>query len=310
MWDILDTMAAAGRRRGRVKRSGPGPQGHRRYLEALTRGDAGRAEAIVAQARTAGWNTERIYLELLAPAQVEVGAAWRAGRLSVADEHLATQITLAQMERLRESLAPAPARGVRAVVACVEGETHAVGPRMLADFLAMDGWTVDYLGADVPSTDLVDFVARRRPDLVALSVAQAERLPALGAATAALRRLSPVPRILVGGAGIGRGTEAAALGADAIAPDALSGMQQARRWVSAPTPAPGAEDHFERLGHRIQELRTARGWTQQQLAEAAQLDRTYISGLERGKQNPTLGALLRLARSLETPLERLVLPER
>ena len=61
------------------------------------------------------------------------------------------------------------------------------------------------------------------------------------------------------------------------------------------------------MGRRIQELRTARGWTQQQLAEAARLDRTYISGLERGKQNPTLGALLRLARSLDTPVEQLVL---
>jgi transcriptional regulator with XRE-family HTH domain len=46
--------------------------------------------------------------------------------------------------------------------------------------------------------------------------------------------------------------------------------------------------------------------TQQELADAAGLDRTYISGLEHGKQNPTIGALLRLATALETPLDRLV----
>ena len=142
---------------------------------------------------------------------------------------------------------------------------------------------------------------------MALSVTQAERLPALAAAATALRQLSPAPKIMAGGAGIGRRADAAALGADALAADALAGMQQARQLVTTETAPPGAEDHFERLGRRIQELRTARGWTQQQLAEAAQLDRTYISGLERGKQNPTLGALLRLARSLEAPLERLVL---
>ena len=51
----------------------------------------------------------------------------------------------------------------------------------------------------------------------------------------------------------------------------------------------------------------ARGWTQGQLAAAAELDRTYISGVENGKQNPTLGALMKLARALEVPLERLVL---
>jgi methanogenic corrinoid protein MtbC1/DNA-binding XRE family transcriptional regulator len=300
----------AGTTRGRrtAKRAGPRLEGlHVRYLDALARGDAARAEALVAEARAAGWSTPRIYLELLAPAQVEIGARWRAGRLSVADEHLATQITLSQMEHLRESLAPAPARGLRAVVACVEGEPHAVGARMLADFLAMDGWAVDYLGPGTPSRDLADFVARRRPDVVALSVTQAERLPALAEAAAALRRLAPAPRIIAGGAALGRRADAAALGVDAVAGDALAGAQQARQLTAAPAPPAPAADHFERLGRRIQELRSARGWTQQQLAEAAQLDRTYISGLERGKQNPTLGALLRLARSLGTPVEQLVL---
>jgi transcriptional regulator with XRE-family HTH domain len=57
----------------------------------------------------------------------------------------------------------------------------------------------------------------------------------------------------------------------------------------------------------VQEIRSGKGWTQQQLAESAGLDRTYISGLEHGKQNPTLGALLRLARALDVPLERLIL---
>jgi transcriptional regulator with XRE-family HTH domain len=56
----------------------------------------------------------------------------------------------------------------------------------------------------------------------------------------------------------------------------------------------------------VQELRSARGWTQQELADAAGLDRTYISGLEHGKQNPTIGALLRLATALAAPLDRLV----
>jgi methanogenic corrinoid protein MtbC1/DNA-binding XRE family transcriptional regulator len=308
MWDIIDRVAGKQRRRTAGRRGPRQGALHARYLDALVRGDAAGAEAIVARARAEGWSTHRIYLELLAPAQVEIGARWQRGRLSVADEHLATQITLAQMDRLRESLAPPPAGGLRAVVACVEGEPHAVGARMLADFLTMDGWAVDYLGAEVPTKDLADFAARRRPDLVALSVTQAERLPALAAAVAALRRLTPPPRIIAGGAGLGRTARAAGLGVDALALDALSGLQQARRAV-APAPASVSQDPFERLGRRVQELRTARGWTQQQLAEAARLDRTYISGLERGRQNPTLGALLRLAHSLDAPLERLVLPD-
>jgi len=58
----------------------------------------------------------------------------------------------------------------------------------------------------------------------------------------------------------------------------------------------------------VQELRARKGWTQQALAEAAGLDRTYINGLERGRHNPTLGALFRLTRALGVPLDRLVIP--
>jgi DNA-binding XRE family transcriptional regulator/methylmalonyl-CoA mutase cobalamin-binding subunit len=226
----------------------------------------------------------------------------------VADEHLATAITLGEMDRLRERLPLAPAPGWRAVLASVEGEPHAVGLRMLGDFLLIDGWAVDYLGASVPTADLADFVARRRPDLVALSVAQAEHLPALTLAASALRRLSPPPRILAGGAALrGRARAAATFGVDAVAADARAGVQEARRLTATPGAPPGAvEDYFDRLGRRVQELRTARGFTQQQLATEAALDRTYVSGLERGRQNPTIGALLRLARALEVPLERLV----
>jgi DNA-binding XRE family transcriptional regulator len=93
-----------------------------------------------------------------------------------------------------------------------------------------------------------------------------------------------------------------------VAADALSGMHEARRLVAGvPTVRATGKDYFQRLGQQVQELRSSKGWTQQQLAEAAGLDRTYISGLEHGKQNPTLGALLRLARALEVPLERLVI---
>jgi transcriptional regulator with XRE-family HTH domain len=76
--------------------------------------------------------------------------------------------------------------------------------------------------------------------------------------------------------------------------------------TAADDPSRTVEHYFERLGARVQELRGARGFTQQQLADAAGLDRTYISGLERGRQNPTIGVLLRLARALEAPLDRLV----
>ena len=294
----------------KASRSGSGGALDRRYLEALVRGDAAAAGAVLEEARRSGLTVEQIYLHLLAPALAEVGARWRARRLSVADEHLASEITLREMERLRERLAPPPDGGPRAVLACVQGEAHAIGLRMFGDFLTIDGWTIDYLGTSVPADDLAELVARRRPVLVALSVTQADRLPALTLAASALRKLGSSAPVLAGGAALrGRADAAATLGVEAVALDARAGVQEARRFAVAARESPGAaEDYFERLGRRVQELRSARGWTQQQLADAAGLDRTYISGLEHGKQNPTIGALLRLATALEAKLDHLVVP--
>ena len=50
-----------------------------------------------------------------------------------------------------------------------------------------------------------------------------------------------------------------------------------------------------RLGQRIRELRTVNNITQEQLGFASGLDRTYISGLERGNRNPSYIGLKKLA---------------
>ncbi len=63
----------------------------------------------------------------------------------------------------------------------------------------------------------------------------------------------------------------------------------------------------ERDGHLLgamifSELLFFDGWSQQQLADSARIDRTYLSGAEHGKQNLTLGAVKKIADALNTPM--------
>ena len=55
------------------------------------------------------------------------------------------------------------------------------------------------------------------------------------------------------------------------------------------------------MGVNIKRLRSQNRLTQQELADQSDMDRTYISMVEHGKQNLTLGALLRIAEALDVP---------
>ncbi len=61
-------------------------------------------------------------------------------------------------------------------------------------------------------------------------------------------------------------------------------------------------DNCQSLGQRIKELRRARGWSQEELAERMESGAKYLSSLERGRENPTLEMLMKLAKALKVDL--------
>ena len=62
----------------------------------------------------------------------------------------------------------------------------------------------------------------------------------------------------------------------------------------------------EAAGLAVRRVRLQHGSSQAELAWQADLDRTYISGVERGVRNPSLASLVRIAEALDIRLSRLV----
>jgi transcriptional regulator with XRE-family HTH domain len=58
----------------------------------------------------------------------------------------------------------------------------------------------------------------------------------------------------------------------------------------------------EFLGRRLRELRKKKGLTLERLAEKANVDVKYLGDIERGKENPTVAILERLADALSLKL--------
>ncbi len=61
-------------------------------------------------------------------------------------------------------------------------------------------------------------------------------------------------------------------------------------------------DVRQRLAANVKRLRKERGWSQEALADEAELDRTYVSGIERVVKNPTVTVVERIAKALRCPL--------
>jgi methanogenic corrinoid protein MtbC1 len=191
------------------------------FLDALLRRDSARARRAVEDALEAGAPVPDVYLGVLEPALREVGHRWAMGALNVAEGHYATAIAQSILDALSRRLPRAPRDGRLAVVTGTPEEQHAVGARMVADFLEADGWEVLLLGPGAPAADLAALVESEQPDLVALSTATAVVLDGVAEALQALRALRPKPYLVAGGQFWTEVTREAAveLGADLVVHD-------------------------------------------------------------------------------------------
>jgi MerR family transcriptional regulator, light-induced transcriptional regulator len=197
------------------------------FTAALRSGDEDAAQQVVAAAQAAGTDATSIYLQIFAPSMMTIGELWEKNELSVAEEHLATEITERLIGQLSPSFNPqhaAEERG-RVVMGCVAGERHVLGLRMLADLFRQQGWRVLYLGADVPSQDWVRLVTRFNADLVAISAGAERHETQLRELIGALRRARPELEVLIGGSCFDRDPELwRKVGATQYHPNALTAV--------------------------------------------------------------------------------------
>jgi methanogenic corrinoid protein MtbC1 len=118
----------------------------------------------------AGLTTAEIDEEIIAPALWLVGELWERGDISVADEHLATEISIRVLALQREAERVASGRASRHVMlAALAGEHHVVALRMVANLLRDAGYEAAMLGADVPPDALARAAARHQPDVICLT---------------------------------------------------------------------------------------------------------------------------------------------
>lgn len=140
------------------------------YRVSILQGQHKTAMSLVTDAMSNGSSLTQVSVQLVQPALYQVGNLWQNNQVTVSQEHLATAISQNVLASAYMQASFAPPVGKSAMFACVENNHHSVGLHMLSDAFETVGWDVLYLGANLPTQDLVQEIDNKRPDLLALSI--------------------------------------------------------------------------------------------------------------------------------------------
>lgn len=204
-----------------------------RLVSILLTGDLPGARTFLRQEMGRDASMEALFADLIQPALYEIGRRWELGRITAAQEHLASALVARLLASLDDDSTPSPG-GPVVVVTTAPTETHEFGALMVADLLRKAGWDVRFLGSQLPVDEIVHFLRMVKPDLMACSVTLEIHLPSLRDLTDTLEDdadLRDLP-VLVGGQAFRSGERTWRMaGADAVALDAREVVEAAQRLV-------------------------------------------------------------------------------
>ena len=203
------------------------------FLSLLLHGDTQGCLKLVDQSIQTAVDLKCFYLDVIWPAMYRIGQLWESNQISVAEEHLATAIVGRVMAALYPRIAVFEITKGKAIVSAGPNEFHEVGARMVADFMEMDGWDVTFLGTNTPASDLMDILKRRRPLVVALSVATVFNLDSARQIIQMIREDQETRgiKVMVGGFAFNDMSHLwQTIGADGYAADSEIALQVTREW--------------------------------------------------------------------------------
>ena len=171
------------------------------YMTALLAGETDETRRLTERLIDGGVSAAEFCDNLFGPAMQGIGRLWHDGEITIADEHRASRTVEALLERVvTRSRRPGPRRG-SVVIAAPAGDRNSLAPMMVAAGLRADGFTVHYLGSDLPVDEIAAMARREDADLICLSLSidDSETLRAALATLVAEGR-----PVIVGGSGASR----------------------------------------------------------------------------------------------------------
>jgi methanogenic corrinoid protein MtbC1 len=197
----------------------------KQYVEKIVALDAEGAAKLIESRATDAHSVLDLYVNVLQPAQREIGRLWQVNAISVAAEHYATATTQKILNRLSHAIPPRAKRNGRFAGLCPEGEHHCLGLQMVCDLSQLDGWETYFIGANTPTNSAVQLLKQLQPVVIGVSMATLMALHNTRTLITKVKEALPDTVVLAGGYAASLGKDLwKTFGADAYAADGESAL--------------------------------------------------------------------------------------
>ena len=216
-----------------------------RYMESLLAGDRRVCRSLIQEALDEGIDARTIYHDVIWSAMQQVETFYRADRINLAVEHMATRVNRCVVDRLQAALVPKELNGKKILVACADDETQELGGQVLSDLFEADGWVVNFVGGGVANDEMLMLVGQVQPDILLVYGSEPQGVPEVRKLIDLVRDVGPHPtmNVMISGGVFNRAEGLwEEIQADLFAPTAKEALEvAAKAEPRVPTPrVPGA----------------------------------------------------------------------
>ena len=173
------------------------------FFNSLLDGNRLKCMKVMKEFRAQDLSIIKLYEEIFKKSLYRIGELWACNKINVSVEHMSTNIIEGLMNELLPEIMSYERINKRIVISSVENEQHEIGGKMVSDIFEKNCWDTHYLGANIPSDELVRFCKIVKPDVICLSVSVYANIVVLLMEIAELREITNIP-IIIGGQALRR----------------------------------------------------------------------------------------------------------
>ena len=143
------------------------------------------------------FNISDFFDKILRPVMSKIGEDWDSGKLSIATEHVASNVAQTLVKIIMEQVSGTGNK--KKIMICVPvGEEHHIGCDVLETYLTIKGFKVFNMGTSIPTDSIMEFINMKKPDIVLISITIPDNILAGQRLAKKIRENSKTP-ILIGG---------------------------------------------------------------------------------------------------------------